>query len=116
MTARERHKLRIAAKKLRYTIELLGNLFDHDQLQGFVKRLKRLQDDLGYANDVRVARGILPVLSAHTVSASSVASAGARLLEWHEKALARGERKLRKRLRRLNRAVPFWREQQSVEP
>ena len=114
MTARERHKLRIAAKKLRYTIELLGNLFDHDQLQGFVKRLKRLQDDLGYANDVRVARGILPVLSAHTVSASSVASAGDRLLEWHEKALARGERKLRKRLRRLNRTVPFWREQQSI--
>jgi inorganic triphosphatase YgiF len=114
MTARERHQLRIAAKKLRYTIELLGSLFDHDELQRFVKRLKRLQDDLGYANDVRVARDILPALSAQTVPRSSVAGVGARLLEWHEKALARGEGELRKRLRRLNRAAPFWRGRQRI--
>jgi triphosphatase len=114
MTARERHKLRIAAKKLRYTIELLGSLFDHAQLQRFVKRLKRLQDDLGYANDVRVARGILPALSASTGPRSSIASAGARLLEWHETALARGERKRRKRLRRLTRAAPFWQEPRRI--
>jgi len=110
-TARQRHKLRIAAKKLRYAIELLGSLFDQAELQAFVKRLKRLQDDLGYANDVHVAHDLLPDLSHQGASWSAVASAGARVLEWHEKGLARGERELRKRLRRLNRAAPFWHRQ-----
>src|SRR5206468_11127177 len=55
-TPRQRHKLRVAAKNLRYTIELLESLFDPDDVKRFVRRLKRLQDDLGYANDVRVAR------------------------------------------------------------
>jgi len=110
MTARQRHKLRIAAKKLRYTIELLGSLFDQDDLQPFVRRLKRLQDDLGYANDLHVAHDILPELSAGA-ERGPIARAGARLLKWHERALAKGARKLRKRLHRLNRAAPFWREQ-----
>lgn len=109
LTAPQRHRLRIAAKKLRYTMELLGSLFDQNDLQGFMKRLKRLQDDLGYANDVRVASDILAELSTRAAASSLVASAGAGLLGWHEKALAQRERKLRKRMRRLNRAEPFWR-------
>jgi inorganic triphosphatase YgiF len=109
LTGQQRHKLRIAAKKLRYTVELLGSLFDQDDLQEFTKRLKRLQDDLGYANDVRVAHDILPELCAGA-RRGPVARAGARLLEWHERALAKAERKLRERLNRLNRATPFWRQ------
>ncbi|MBV8133916.1 MAG: CHAD domain-containing protein [Alphaproteobacteria bacterium] len=109
LTAPQRHKLRIAAKKLRYTMELLGSLFDQDDLQEFMTRLKRLQDDLGYANDVRVAHDILPELCAGA-RRGAVARAGARLLEWHEQALARAERKLSKRLNQLNRAAPFWHE------
>jgi triphosphatase len=109
LTARQRHKLRVAAKKLRYAIELLGSLFDQAELQAFVKHLKRLQDDLGYANDVHVAHDLLRDLPMQGASRSAVGSAGAHMLEWHEKRLSRGERKLRKRLRRLNRAAPFWR-------
>ena len=104
-TTRQRHKLRIAAKKLRYTIELLEGLFDPDDVKRFVRRLKRLQDDLGYANDVRVARDLLPELAKEAVSWR----AGVRVLEWHEKQLAKGARKFRKQLRRLSRAAPFWR-------
>jgi len=111
LTARQRHKLRIAAKKLRYTIELLGSLFDHDELHAFVTRLKRLQDELGYANDLHVAHDLLPELSDRATARNVAASAGARVLEWHEKGLARSDRKLRKRLRRLNRVAPFWRRQ-----
>jgi triphosphatase len=109
LTAPRRHKLRIAAKKLRYTLELLGSLFDQDDLQDFVKPLKRLQDDLGYANDVRVAHHILPELCAGA-RRGPVARAGARLLEWHEQALEQAAPKLRKQLTRLNRTAPFWRE------
>jgi len=114
LTAPQRHKLRIAAKKLRYTMELLGGLFDQDDLQEFMKRLKRLQDDLGYANDVRVAHDILPELCAGA-RRGPVARAGARLLEWHERALAEAERTLRKRLDRVNRATPFWRERRTLD-
>jgi inorganic triphosphatase YgiF len=114
LTARQRHKLRVAAKKLRYAIELLGSLFDQAELQAFVKRLKRLQDDLGYANDVHVAHDLLRDLPMQGASRSAVGRAGAHVIKWHEKRLSRGERKLHKRLRRLNRAAPFWRGQERV--
>jgi triphosphatase len=112
LTASQRHKLRIAAKRLRYTIELLGSLFEQDDQREFMKPLKRLQDDLGYANDVRVAHNILPELC-KGARRGRVARAGARLLDWHEQRLATTEQMLRRRLNRLNRAVPFWREQGS---
>ena len=113
LTARQRHKLRIAGKKLRYTMELLESLFDQDDLQHFMKRLKRLQDDLGYANDVRVAHDILRELCAGA-RRSPVAHAGARLLGWHERALAKDKRKLSRRLNRLKRTAPFWREPEAL--
>jgi triphosphatase len=115
-SSRQRHKLRIAAKKLRYTVELLESLFDATEVEGFVKRLKRLQDDLGYANDVRVARDIVHELSLQSGRRSVVADASARLIYFHEQAQAKGERKLRKRLDRLRRADRFWREDKEKKP
>ena len=111
-TPHERHKLRIAAKKLRYSVELLEALFDRQEIEGFVKRLKRLQDNLGYNNDVRVAHQIIHDLSEQTPG-KPAAEAGARLLEFHEEAQAKGERKLHKRLRRLEKAEPFWRKKEA---
>ncbi len=109
LTPRERHKLRIATKKLRYTNELFGSLFNEDDLRKFVGKLKRLQDDLGYANDVRVAHDFVTELFSQTDPRSPAACAWIGALEWHDQMLARGERKLRKHLDRLNRAAPFWR-------
>ena len=42
MTQEQRHGLRIALKKLRYTIEFLADLFDHDDVKALEKRLKPL--------------------------------------------------------------------------
>jgi inorganic triphosphatase YgiF len=110
MGAGRRHELRIAVKKLRYATELLGSLFDPEGLRKYVKRLKRLQDDLGYANDVRVARGLLTDLLGEGDPPGPAAQAGTRLIDWHQAVLDKRERKLRRHLRRLNRAHPFWRE------
>jgi triphosphatase len=110
LNARERHRLRIAVKKLRYTVELLGSLYDPHDLRRYTKRLKRVQEDLGHANDLRVAYGLVIELSRKAEPAEPVIDAAAQLLAWHERALARSEQKLRRRLRRLNRAEPFWRE------
>jgi PPK2 family polyphosphate:nucleotide phosphotransferase len=58
-SAKKRHRLRIALKKLRYAAELLEGLYDPAETQQFVQRLERLQDDLGDINDVRVGRDIV---------------------------------------------------------
>ncbi len=107
---RERHKLRIAVKKLRYTIELFGSLFDKDGLERFVGRLKRVQGDLGYANDVRVAHEFVTELFAQIEPRSPAAHAWVALLEAHDQMLANSERELRRHRRRLNDATPFWRD------
>jgi triphosphatase len=106
----ERHKLRIAVKKLRYTIELFGAVFDNDDLEKFVKSLKDLQGDLGYANDVRVAHEFVIDLFPQIAPRSPAAHAWVALLEAHDQQLAGGERKMRRHLRKLNEAAPFWRE------
>ena len=105
----QRHKLRIATKKLRYTIELFTTLFDEDVAAKFLSTLKRLQDDLGYANDVRVAHEFVPELFAQAKPGSPAIHAWMDVLQWHDQILAGREHKLRKHLRRLNHATPFWR-------
>lgn len=48
----QRHKLRIAIKKLRYTMEFFGSLYSDGKVYG--KTLKQLQDALGRLNDISV--------------------------------------------------------------
>lgn len=107
--ARRRHKLRIALKELRYTAELLSGLFDRQQVESFARRVKTLQDDLGYANDVHVGRDLLADLGVQVADREAVTAGGERVLGWHERAVQKGERKMRKRLRRLKRTDPYWR-------
>jgi triphosphatase len=90
-----------------YTIEFLGELFDADKVTQFVQRLKPLQDDLGHANDVRMANELMANLQA-SVDAAGVARAAGIVLGWHDRGLADHDRKLRKRVRRLRQAQPFW--------
>jgi triphosphatase len=56
--ARRRHKLRIAAKKLRYAAEFFAPLFSRrkgrQRMRRFDRRLKALQDCLGALNDIAV--------------------------------------------------------------
>lgn len=105
----ERHKLRIALKKLRYTGELLGGLYDASAVHKFAERLKQLQDELGHANDVRVGQDIVAGLSRAGDAGAIVANAGRQVLDFHQHRLAKRERKVRKHLRRLFHTKPFWR-------
>lgn len=92
LTPQQRHGVRIAAKQLRYTIELCASLLDKDDLQKFVGQLKRLQDDLGYANDIRVAHDLTTELFAQIDHRSFAAHARIGLLEWHDRVLAAANR------------------------
>jgi len=107
LTPQQRHEVRIAVKKLRYTIEFLEDLFDTDKVAKFVGRLKPLQDDLGYENDVRVAHELLADLP-NSDDAAAIARAAGVVLGWHDRGLADDDRKLRKRVRRFRQERPFW--------
>jgi triphosphatase len=106
-TPKERHRLRIAVKKLRYTIELLGSPLVREETRDFLRALRRLQDGLGYASDIRAARDLLDGIAAED---GRLARAGSLLLDWHERTLAAREPELRAGLSRLKHSPRFWRE------
>lgn len=58
LDAAERHRLRIAAKRLRYAAEGFLPLFGA-KAERYVGRIAELQDALGVANDITVAHGLL---------------------------------------------------------
>lgn len=61
LDAAGRHRLRIAAKKLRYAADALEGLYGN-RARSFLKRLAALQDRLGRANDAVVADRLLQEL------------------------------------------------------
>jgi CHAD domain-containing protein len=107
-SAAERHRLRIGLKKLRYATEMLAGIYDADKVRRFTRRLKRLQDDLGDANDVRVGHTIVAELTRSKGGASAIGDAGKIVLAWHEDRLARREPRLRRHLDGLLATEPFW--------
>lgn len=54
-SAAERHALRIEAKQLRYAAEFTASLFSGRRARRYARRLAKLQDVLGIANDAAVA-------------------------------------------------------------
>jgi inorganic triphosphatase YgiF len=112
LNPRQRHRLRIAIKEFRYMVELFEALFEDASRPDFVRSLRRLQDGLGYANDVRVAADLVAELAA----AEPAASAGARVLAWHEARLAASGGRLRRGLRHLRRLPPFREPAAAVQP
>jgi inorganic triphosphatase YgiF len=60
--AAQLHALRIACKKLRYSIEMLGSLYSDTKTKDYVAALADLQDILGTLNDIAVAHRLLSEL------------------------------------------------------
>ncbi len=63
----DRHRTRIAAKKLRYAVEFFGPAFgkrDARRARRFARSLASLQDSLGTLNDVAVAEALIHRLAA----------------------------------------------------
>lgn len=105
----QRHRLRIAVKELRYTVELSRSLYPDRELHRYLERLKPVQDRLGDASDIRAAYRLVIELARTAEQPQPIVEAGGQLLELHERKLLRGEVPLRKRLRRLTHARRFWR-------
>jgi triphosphatase len=101
----ERHRLRIALKKLRYAVEFLEPIYQRRNVARYLARLKPLQDDLGHANDVRAAEGLVAGIGE---GEGALERAGGVVLGWHDRGLADTEAQTRKHVRRFRRAKPFW--------
>ena len=56
LSDQELHELRKRFKKLRYTAEFFGSLFDQAAMERYVKQLKRIQSHLGHLHDQSVAQ------------------------------------------------------------
>lgn len=54
-----RHRVRIAAKRLRYASEFFQALYPKKPMQAYIQALSKLQDCLGRLNDVATARELL---------------------------------------------------------
>ncbi|MBU0688487.1 MAG: CHAD domain-containing protein [Gammaproteobacteria bacterium] len=56
------HALRIACKKLRYSLEMFGSLLPQNKYKAYLNKLTVLQDILGTMNDIAVAHRLLDEL------------------------------------------------------
>ncbi len=73
-TAEQRHRMRIAAKKARYTAEFFKSLHSAGRVKRYTQRLAALLDALGGLNDAVVADRLLQALSgSHPELAGSAA-------------------------------------------
>jgi triphosphatase len=79
LNSQQRHKLRIAVKKLRYASDFFGHLFDSrrakKRLPSFRARLTDLQDCLGALNDIKVHQKLAPKPAAGKPSAKAARQA-----------------------------------------
>ncbi len=106
----QRHRLRIALKKLRYTAEFFAPLFEPKAVSEFLQRLDKLQDLFGALNDAAMAEHTL----VRIVERSPV-PAGRELLEaaafvegWHQGRIPGTWEKAKKRWKRFAKTDTFW--------
>lgn len=97
------HEARLEAKRMRYVAELFGELWEGKRQRRFMRRLARVQERFGVANDTEVARGLVsglgpgvPAWAVGVAEGFALAESG----ETRDKALEAWED--------LMLAEPFW--------
>jgi len=110
LTPEERHQLRIDVKKLRYAADFFSSLYGRKRVRAFTATLQKLQDGLGYMNDVTVARALVERLEreADAETAPAIRHAGAILMGWHTRAAAEAGASLAADVEALVASKPFW--------
>ncbi|MGA9794820.1 MAG: CHAD domain-containing protein [Rhizomicrobium sp.] len=106
MSAKKRHKLRIALKKLRYTADFFAPLYGEEAPKNFRKSLSKMQDVLGSLNDVAVARDTLEKLAHGEDDALSFAAG--MIYGWHLDRAGHVWKGAKKRWKKLAQCQPFW--------
>ncbi len=106
LSPEERHKLRIAVKKLRYATDFLGPLYRARKIaKRYTAALADLQEELGRYNDMATTRKIVASFAEDPVGRSQAAGA---VLGWQAQGLARAEPRLRSAWRSFCESRQPW--------
>jgi inorganic triphosphatase YgiF len=103
-----RHKVRIAAKKLRYAAEFLASLFRHGGAKDYIDALSGLQSALGHLNDMIAATRLIDELLAAARNDTELSRAAGIVRGWTAAMSARELERLPKSWRQFAKAKPFW--------
>jgi CHAD domain-containing protein len=104
--AEELHRVRLAAKKLRYVADFLLPLYnDRKAVRQFFRKLADLQEELGAFNDMAVTASLLEGLDAEP---SESAIAGAVIAGWQAHASVGIEPRLRSTWRDFTKTKAPW--------
>lgn len=107
----ERHRLRIAVKKLRYTTEFFRDPYPAKRAKPYLAALRDLQESLGHLNDVAVAEHLLGELTrtaGRGKAAAQLHHAAGRVLGWYDRALLDFEPEMRSSWKSFTASAPFW--------
>jgi len=112
LSPKDRHRLRLGVKKLRYAAECFRSLFEGEATPGYLKGLSRLQDSLGHLNDVETARELLKEFDTHdgSTQAAALTRASGLVIGWYKRGAKELESKLRKQWKQFKAETPFWAE------
>jgi inorganic triphosphatase YgiF len=111
LNVQERHRLRIALKKLRYSAEFFAPLFPTKAVMVFQGRLSKLQDLFGALNDAAAAESILRRITEHAGERRSteLMESAAFIDGWHQSRIQPTWDKAKKRWKGFSKTEPFWR-------
>ena len=110
LNVHERHRLRIALKRLRYSAEFFAPLFPNKQVSSFLERLSRLQDLFGALNDAATVETILRRITEHAGDRSGpeLLEAAAFVDGWHQSRVEPTWDKAKKRWKNFVKCDVFW--------
>ncbi len=112
----DRHEVRIAVKKLRYSVEFFASLYPSEKSKPYRRRLSGLQDALGAMNDAAVAEILLDQLvgaTRHGKAAVPLARAAGLVSGWYTRGRIDEDAELVASWQTFRRAKPFWHVQSS---
>jgi triphosphatase len=111
LSTHDRHRLRIALKKLRYSGEFFAPTFPAKAVAAFQGRLSKLQDLFGALNDAAAAEAILRRITEHAGERGTpeLMEAAAFVDGWHQSRVEPTWDKAKKRWKRFAKIDPFWR-------
>lgn len=101
------HRLRIAAKKLRYATEFFGPLYDGKKLRDFRAALSALQDGLGRLNDAQTVTTLAAQVSAGLQGPDAAEALGI-MFGWSAATQDLVARRLHGVWKTLRACAPFW--------
>ena len=111
LSAQDRHQLRIALKKLRYTAEFFRSLYQRKREKAYFYALAQLQNSLGHMNDIVVADHLLGRLSAardDRIISDRLSNAAGIVGGWYTQSASSSEHQAEANWREFCRCDAFW--------